>query len=910
MQRSRIIDETTATTRRLIAFAMALVALVSALTPARAQERKSLPWPYADSAAMRARGSMRPQDVPDIFGFGKVTKAGNVWLKTTNIGVVGNPYPELSSDPSCQWPGPSGVEYLFYAGLWVGAVDPTTIDPVRRHRVSASAEWRPRSLDPADRIWESFPADPGQSLYVDDDGDGKLDEDPLNGFDDDGDGRVDEDGGSAGDQTFNCVMRDDRPEAIQASAQEAHVPLGLQVRQSTYAFSLPSLRNVTYVQQEIENVSGHDLDSVFVAWLVDQDVGPIGAGRYFADDIPEPEVPQGPDPRFDPVSWDDISSPNLPYKEVVGPSDPKLQLVPGNPDPIPLCPVDTFHVFGFTMTDDTGDGGATPGASTFLLLDHPNSLVGDRWPPHVGFRMYSYYVPGVAFAQGGLPTNDLERYQVISSRQNIDPATGLIHLQRPEIPADYLSLCSVGPFLRLKAGDRIRVVWAITVAKEDRSYPRADRRHRYHDVIQNALDAYVAYRGYNDFVLYAPVPDGGGRESALRAPPGTQYTFADCRDRAQKPFPGMRTVTANFDTWFDLDCNWCTGVRGMTYKHWYASHPPPNPRLSLEPGDHEVVLRWDNFPEYTPDPVSHTYDFLGFNVWKASNWKRPGNQIGPDDSLWELLATYYYYDEVRPLIEKTVSGTGETLTVKTSDILVNRTWLPGNPMPRTIRAYPVPCLRQTGGVLSPDDAGDQPCDYVLAGRPTVKANGQDTTLVDYRVIKYPVGRWKFEDPQVLNGFTYFYSVTAFDSSGRGSAILSLEGRNEALQNDGVVPQVSFQAANNGGKPFVVPNPYRGRAGWDLGPNATDPTGSHIDFMNLPTDWARLRIYTVSGDLVEEIRPTDMRVDGRVQKETTADQEATWNLISRNGQDVVSGIYLFSVETKGGAVQQGRFVVIR
>src|SRR5262249_43537950 len=152
---------------------------------------KSLPWPWpADSTASLHRGSggLRPMDVPDISGFGKITRAGNVWMKTTNIGVMGNPFTAISSDPSCQWPGPSGVEYLFYVGLWVGAVDPTTTDPVRRRRVSASTEWRPRSLDPVDHIYETSSHDATGKPYVDDDGDGRLDEDPENGYDDDGDG--------------------------------------------------------------------------------------------------------------------------------------------------------------------------------------------------------------------------------------------------------------------------------------------------------------------------------------------------------------------------------------------------------------------------------------------------------------------------------------------------------------------------------------------------------------------------------------------------------------------------------------------------------------------------------------------------------------------------------------------------
>jgi len=35
----------------------------------------------------------------------------------------------------------------------------------------------------------------------------------------------------------------------------------------------------------------------------------------------------------------------------------------------------------------------------------------------------------------------------------------------------------------------------------------------------------------------------------------------------------------------------------------------------------------------------------------------------------------------------------------------------------------------------------------------------------------------------------------------------------------------------------------------------------------------------------------------------------WNLISRNGQDVVSGVYLYSVDC-GSEKKVGRFVLIR
>src|SRR5262249_17178887 len=278
--------------------------------------------------------------------------------------------------------------------------------------------------------------------------------------------------------------------------------------------------------------------SVYVAWLVDQDVGPLSEGRYFADDIPEPQVPQGPDPALEPPSWNDPTSPNAPYKLALDPSDPLYQ---GG------CMVATIFVRVFTMPDDDGDGGKTPGASTFLLLDHPVDLTRLKGPPHFGLRMYSYYTPGLAFAQGGLPTNDLERYEVISSQENIDPITGLITARRPDRAGDYSSICSVGPFLHMKPGERVNVVWAIAVHNENRAYPRDDRRERYGDIVSNAVASVLGYRGTYQVIPLLPSPDGAGRETPLRSEPGHEYAFGDCRDIRNSP-PTYRLVHSETDT--------------------------------------------------------------------------------------------------------------------------------------------------------------------------------------------------------------------------------------------------------------------------------------------------------------------------------------------------------------------------
>jgi hypothetical protein len=90
---------------------------------------------------------------------------------------------------------------------------------------------------------------------------------------------------------------------------------------------------------------------------------------------------------------------------------------------------------------------------------------------------------------------------------------------------------------------------------------------------------------------------------------------------------------------------------------------------------------------------------------------------------------------------------------------------------------------------------------------------------------------------------------------------------------------------------VVPNPYRANEVWETSGK------SEVHFINLPTS-ATIKIYTVSGDLVRELRHSD----------SVRDFE-TWDLNSGAGQAVASGIYMYRVSTPSYHFQS-RFVVIR
>jgi hypothetical protein len=198
----------------------------------------------------------------------------------------------------------------------------------------------------------------------------------------------------------------------------------------------------------------------------------------------------------------------------------------------------------------------------------------------------------------------------------------------------------------------------------------------------------------------------------------------------------------------------------------------------------------------------------------------------------------------------------------------------------------------------------EPADTALGQIPLVRVvdPGVEPLEVLHERTRYPVGRYAHVDPDVHNGFDYVYRVTTVvelivPQQNANARITRLETPVVARFEDIVAPQAA--ARENATKVWVVPNPFRGAAHWDRPNVPGDPTGRHIDFMGLPRARCTIKIWTVAGDFVSQIDH-----DG-----TNGDGQASWNLVSRNGQDVESGIYLFTVRSPLGE-SIGRFVVVR
>ncbi|MEK6650473.1 MAG: hypothetical protein AABY75_05815 [Bacteroidota bacterium] len=109
-----------------------------------------------------------------------------------------------------------------------------------------------------------------------------------------------------------------------------------------------------------------------------------------------------------------------------------------------------------------------------------------------------------------------------------------------------------------------------------------------------------------------------------------------------------------------------------------------------------------------------------------------------------------------------------------------------------------------------------------------------------------------------------------------------------------------QAADTLDAIAVVPNPYVGAASWE--PQTLFRTGRgerRLFFIHLPAR-CTIRIYTVSGNLVQTL----------IHDEPIDDGQASWNLVSRDGMDVSYGLYVFHVEAPGIGETVGKFAIIK
>jgi len=99
---------------------------------------------------------------------------------------------------------------------------------------------------------------------------------------------------------------------------------------------------------------------------------------------------------------------------------------------------------------------------------------------------------------------------------------------------------------------------------------------------------------------------------------------------------------------------------------------------------------------------------------------------------------------------------------------------------------------------------------------------------------------------------------------------------------------------------VVPNPYVAAAIWEPPRYTSSGRGERrLYFIHLPSQ-ATIRVYTMSGDLVNTLHHAS----------TIADGAMAWDMLTRDGMDLAPGVYLYHVDAGEFGDATGKFAVIK
>ena len=248
---------------------------------------------------------------------------------------------------------------------------------------------------------------------------------------------------------------------------------------------------------------------------------------------------------------------------------------------------------------------------------------------------YANFSGSASFEDGGDPTNDFERYELLSSEVIERDAT---------IPRDYRMMMSAGPFAELLPGSTLIFQTAFAIG------------NGIDGLVENGANAQLTFEGawFNLVPDDPPASSGwGGRETRVDGPAEGIYVDS-CAYPGRSPLnvPRGTTVYVNNDCGeerlFQLLCayedssKFRTGINGQeTQIFWIVGTAPPPPNMRLDATNRDgVAVYWDNFSESQPDVKTQKLDFEGYRVFRADNWARPlGTSVanGPGAGLWKLL---------------------------------------------------------------------------------------------------------------------------------------------------------------------------------------------------------------------------------------------------------------------------------
>ncbi|UCG62110.1 MAG: hypothetical protein JSV52_02145 [Candidatus Zixiibacteriota bacterium] len=352
---------------------------------------------------------------------------------------------------------------------------------------------------------------------------------------------------------------------------------------------------------------------------------------------------------------------------------------------------------------------------------------------------------------------------------------------------------------------------------------------------------------------------------------------------------------------------------------WRCAEPPPPPKVWLEPTVNGIRVRFNGTVSETErDIFSGVADFEGYRIYCGLDGRATSlsvmasydrNDYNKFVLTYDGIKSEYYLFDIPFSVDslRCLYGSGP-------DPCIDSVFDPAN-YTRTL-PYIHPDFPDSIFYFQPVDynistlGGENSIARVYPDEPDPSIYHPDSipdeAYTSDGLLKYY--EYEFEITNLLATIPYWISVTAFDYGYPQMDIEGLESSRTAWIQSVYPMSASDAVAGGNTRVYVYPNPYRGDADYrDLGfegrmrEDRPDHRVRAIHFANLPPK-CRIYIYSLDGDLVRQL-------DHDVDPSDPSYNHHVWNMITRNTQMVVTGLYYWVVETEDGTTQMGKLVII-
>ncbi len=825
-------------------------------------------------------------------------------LSITNMGHFGNGFADgqvalidqVTGVPgaSAVYPYPGANEYLFAGAFWIGAVvGRDTLVSVGADGWQTTREmWPP----PCDAPYNGAI----DRLSISNEADILL--------------------GAKSEQDFIAVYTDTVTDPGLVSNDlfdsRPHIPLQIEITQRSFAWSYDYAADFVLFDYEIKSINRKDLQGVYMGIYVDGDVGPTGASIEeatddvcgFKDSILYPFAPVDCD-IWDPIriAWIADNDGRKNDASLQCPSGFDLTSVAGVR--VVRTPSDSLK-YSFNWWISNGDQSKDFGPRKASTPEDPFRDFGGFLGTPEGDRNKYYIMRHEEFDYDQLFTardNSADGWLAPLASAN-DFANGY----------DTRFLMSFGPF-NIAPGEVLRVSFAY-VAGEDFH----QRCEAFEDLWNPSFpEAYYDQLNFDKFgtnaVWAAQIYDNPGRDTNGDSTFGTFEVC--CYDSAYVYDTTQVEPEIVIDTnliCLDADTFWMTGDGVPDFE---GARPPYPPKMWVYPSIDEfdrgqLRVRFNGFESETrKDDFSNDYDFEGYRIYQAltsragafvlltSYDREDYNRFEFDDSRneWVLVETPFTREELQEMYGPEFDPNQYNVDNLYYDTDADELY------------YFTPQDWNQSDLNNPDLIHklypDEPLPTLL-NLDSAKLYYPEE-LTDDGYFKYY--EYEYTINNLLPSQLYYISVTAFDYGSPVSGLPSLETAKNQNMISEYAQNINSIVEEEGLNVVVYPNPYRNDAGYSSpaggefegrdiasGQTAYEDRIRRINFTNLPHK-CTIRIFTIDGDLVREI-------EHDFPKDDPQSMHDSWDLITRNTQAAVSGLYYYSVESEYGN-QIGKLVII-